>query len=307
MTDILAITFPIYLVIALGYALVRMQFIKPVFVDGIGQFAVRVGLPLLVFRAIVNAGDSSVINISVMTAYLIATLPLLLVGRTILHKVLGQRPGQSWSLALGIANPNSVMIGLPLASIVFPDYAAMVFASFMLVENCVIIALTLIGADLAGKKSEGLAKTLKGLGKSLIENPLLIAVLLALLARGIGWSPTGSLGQTINLLAQTGPGLALFYIGATVARFSLKGSPAVIGTISFGKLIAHPILALLIFPLFVDDPVLISVCVLFCAIPMLTIYPLLARKSESEDVAATALLVATSLSFVTVTLVLYLL
>lgn len=306
MLDILSITTPIYLVIAIGYVLVRLEFIKQSFVEGLGQFAVRVSLPMLVFLAIAGSGQNGGLHVGLMAGYLAVSLPLLVIGRLLLQHAFGQRPGQSWSLSLGIANPNSVMIGLPLSTIVFPDQAAIVFASFMLVENVVIIPLTLIGADLAGRKSQGLTKTLAGIGRSLIENPLLLAVLLALLARSINWAPTGTLEATIRLLGQTGPGLALFYIGATVARFNLKGSPMVISSITVGKLIIHPLIAMLVFPFFIDDPTLVAVAILFCAIPMLTIYPLLARKSESEDVAATALLVATSLSFLTVSATLYL-
>ena len=306
MLDILTVTTPIYLVIGLGYVLVRVRFIKPDFVEGLGQFAVRVSLPLLVFLAIAGAADSDVLHFGLMAGYMTATLPLLVLGRIALHRALGFRPGQSWSLSLGIANPNSIMIGLPLSAIIFPDQAAIVFASFMLIENVVLIPLTLIGADLSGRKSQGLSKTLRGIGVSLAENPLLIAVVLALVARSVNWAPSGMLEQTIQLIGQTGPGLALFYIGATVAKFSLNGSGLAISSITFGKLIVHPLLALLVFPLFVDDPQLVKVAILFCAIPMLTIYPLLARKSESEDIAATALLVATSLSFVTVSVTLYL-
>ena len=47
MLDILAITTPIYLVIAVGYMLVRVGFIKPVFVEALGQFAIRVSLSFI--------------------------------------------------------------------------------------------------------------------------------------------------------------------------------------------------------------------------------------------------------------------
>lgn len=306
MVDILSITTPIYLIIAIGYVLVRLEFIKQGFVEGLGQFAVRVSLPMLVFLAIAGSEQNGGLHIGLMAGYAVATLPLLVLGRLLLRYVFNQRPGRSWSLSLGIANPNSVMIGLPLSAIVFPDQAAIVFASLMLVENVIVIPLTLIGADLAGRKSKGLSNTLAGIGKSLIENPILIAVLLALLARSVSWAPTGTIEATIRILGQAGPGLALFYIGATVASSNLAGSRAVVSSITFGKLILHPLIALLVFPFFVDDPKLVTVAILFCSIPMLTIYPLLARKTESEAVAATALLMATGLSFLTVSATLYL-
>jgi len=307
MSDILTLTTPLYAIIALGYIFVKSGFINASFIDALGQFTIRISLPVLVFLAISTAGKGAVLNIPAMAGYLLSTLPLMLVGRWLLHRSFGFGPRQSWSLSLGVANPNSVMIGLPLSTIVFPDHAAIVFSSFMLIENVILIPLTLIGADVAGSKPKGMGKTIREIGKSLLSNPILLAVLLALAARGTDLGPQGTALKTLRILAQTGPGLALFYIGATVAKFSLSGSPAAISTITFAKLIVQPLLAMLIFPIFVSDPRLLATCILFTAIPMLTIYPLFARRTDSQSVAATALLVATTLSFPTVTYVLYLL
>lgn len=307
MTDILTLTTPLYAIIALGYIFVKTGFFQSSFIDAIGQFTIRISLPVLVFLAISTAGKGAVLSVPTMLGYVLATLPLMIAGRFLLKNALGFGPGQSWSLALGFANPNSVMIGLPLATIVFPEHAAIVFSSFMLVENVLLIPLTLIGADVSGSKSRGLSKTLREIGKSLMSNPILLSVLLALAVRAAEIPPEGTVLKTLKMIAQTGPGLALFYIGATVAKFSLSGSPAAISAITVGKPMVHPLIAILVFPLFVSDPTLLATCILFTSIPMLTIYPLFARKSESQDVAATALLIATTLSFPTVSLVLYLL
>ena len=307
MSDILTLTTPFYAIIAIGYIFVKSSFISASVIEALGQFTIRVSLPTLVFLAISTTDDNAMLHFPVMTAYLFVTLPLMLAGRWLLQRRFNYGPSQSWSLSLGIANPNSVMIGLPLSTIVFPDHSITVFCSFILIENVVIIPLSLIGADIAGGLQRRLRTTILEIAKSLLKNPILVAVLFALAARGLAVAPQGAVLETLAMLGETGPGLALFYIGATVAKFNLSGSPAAISTISFSKLVLHPLLAMLIFPIFVSDPGLLATCVLFTAIPMLTIYPVFAHKSDSQSTAATALLVATTLSFPTIIFVLYLL
>jgi predicted permease len=54
-----------------------------------------------------------------------------------------------------------------------------------------------------------------------------------------------------------------------------------------------------------DDPELRAAAVIFAATPMLSIYPILAQKYGFEEMCAAALLLATVLSFGTISLVLW--
>ena len=49
---------------------------------------------------------------------------------------------------------------------------------------------------------------------------------------------------------------------------------------------------------------LVATGILFASVPMFTVYPILARRFGSDGAAATALIVATVIGFVTITVVL---
>ncbi|MDG2341428.1 MAG: AEC family transporter [Paracoccaceae bacterium] len=307
MLDVFTITLPIYLIIALGFISVKTGMIGAGITDHLVQFVVKLAIPLMVFFTITTTGAGNVLNPNLMFAYCILILVFLVGGRTILKTGLHHRPGQSWSLALGIANPNTIMIGLPLATAVFPDQVTTAFTSFLLVENIIAIPLSLLAAEMAGRAPRSVHAAFNDVIRSFAKNAILIAVVAALIARVFGYAPSGPIETTIKLLGQTAPALALFYIGAVCTQFRFSGPIGTISVVASLKLIAMPATAAFLFPMLLDDPALIAASILMTSIPMLTIFPMLARKSDSEELAATLLIITTTASFFTVSATLMLL
>jgi predicted permease len=78
-----------------------------------------------------------------------------------------------------------------------------------------------------------------------------------------------------------------------------------VSTVALSKLLLHPIAVFLwLLPMPDVEPKLQTAAVVFASVPMLSIFPILAHRYEQEGFAAAALLVATTLSFVTITLIL---
>jgi predicted permease len=81
-----------------------------------------------------------------------------------------------------------------------------------------------------------------------------------------------------------------------------------VSAIALGKLLLHPLaVGLMMWLMPPDDPTLRAAAVVFAGTPMLSIYPILAQKYGFEDMCAAALLVATVLSFVSMSVILWLL
>ena len=62
MLAILAITTPIFLLIALGYLLVRVKLVPQAAIGGMGTFVVYLALPALLFKALSSRPVSDVYN-----------------------------------------------------------------------------------------------------------------------------------------------------------------------------------------------------------------------------------------------------
>jgi predicted permease len=110
------------------------------------------------------------------------------------------------------------------------------------------------------------------------------------------------------MMAGAAIALALFVIGGSLVNIPVKGMRQDMTALALGKLILHPAmvaaLALFFLP---HDPVSRTAAVAFAAAPMMAIWPVLAQRYGLEGFCAAALLLTTVLSFVTISVTLWLL
>ncbi|WP_323037752.1 AEC family transporter [Pararhodobacter sp.] len=305
MLNILSTTFPIYLLILLGVVAVRWGYIDGAHIAGLGQFALKICMPALIISAIAFPRTETALDLSFFGAYLLGSVATLLLGVTAVRLLLRQSRPDSWILSMGMANSNSGYMGFPVASLFFGADAAVVFAMTVVIECAVTIPLPMIAASAAGDKPARLSELLRNAVLAILRNPLIIAVGVAVLIRISGVPVAEPVEKAVGMLAGVAAPLALFIIGGTVARMSFSGHWRRSGAVSVGKLIVHPALVALMLMLVPGvPPTLIPIGILFAAMPMVTIYPILSAPFGLSAVTSTALLASTTASCVTISVVL---
>lgn len=305
MLDIFLTTLPIYLMIAVGYLAIRTRYLDPGHIAGLSQFALKIALIALIIRAIAFPAQDAGLNPSFFAAYAGGSFVTMLIGFAAARLILRQKSADSWILAMGMSNSNSGFLGFPIASLFFGPEAGLVFAMTMTTENALMLPIATVAAGASGHKGSKAALIVQA-GKRIVTNPLIIAVVVALAIRLTGITPGAQVERTIGLFAAAASPVALFVIGGTVAGMSFSGHWRRVSAVTIGKLVVHPLIvgaALFLVP--GVPPALIPVGILFAAVPMLTIYPILAAPFGLQQVSSTALLVSTLLSLVTVSLVLH--
>jgi len=301
MIDIFLLTVPVYLLIALGYACVRTGYVPQQHIGSISLFVVRICLPALVFTAVTVSSSGAALNWSFLFGYAIAAVAALTVGMLVMRYYFKQPAPLSWLLGLGMANSNSGFMGFPIASLVFGDVAGGVLALAMIVENMIVIPLALIASDMADARGGSGRQAIRQAFGNFVRNPLVIAIALALAVRATGLTMPEPLVRGLTMLSSVAPGVALFVVGGSVANYSMKGYWRRVTTITVGKLFLHPALTFAALSLLPGvDASLVPVGVLFAAVPMLSIFPILAERHGGGALSASALIVATIASFFTV-------
>jgi malonate transporter len=309
MLQTLAITGPIYLVIALGYLAVHLAIFSKADMRVLGTYVVRFALPALVFTALSQRPVGEILNGRYVLNYALGSLAVMMIA----FAWGWRRQGKSFTLSalcgLGMSSSNSGFIGFPIAvQLVGPATAAVGLAMCMLVENIVMIPLTLVMAD-SGHAGHG--KWHRILVQSLVQlarNPVILAIAGGFAVAQTGVRITGVLARTINMLAISSAAVSRFVIGGTLVGLKTKGMRRDVSAIALGKLLLHPLaVGLLMWALPPQDHTLRAAGVVFASTPMLSIYPILAQKYGFEDMCAAALLLATVLSFVTISVALWLL
>lgn len=309
MQQILAITTPIYLIIAAGFLAVRYGLFSKPDMRVLGRFVIQFCMPALIFRALSQRSLGEVLNTGYLLAYALGSLAVL--GLAVLYaRRVKRRPMTLAALqGLGMSASNSGFVGYPIVLQTIGPPAAVALALCMIVENLLILPLGIALAD-RGDNPEGASQrwhqaVLQSLS-GLLKNPMILAILAGFAFALLGLQLPEVLGRTVQIVATAASPIALFVIGGTLVGVRLAGVRRDLAFITFGKLVLHPLAVFcLLWLLPPIDPTLRTAAVLFAAMPMMSIYPVIAQKYQQDGLCAAALLVATVASFATISTLLW--
>ena len=309
MLETLAITGPIYLVIALGFLAARFGMFSKTDMRALGTFVVKFALPALVFTALSQRPVNQILDPRYLLDYAIGSVIVMLVA----FAWGWWRQGKSFTLSalcgLGMSSSNSGFIGYPIAvQVVGPGNAAVALAMCMVIENLLMIPLGIMMADSGSSTAGKWHRILRQSFVQLARNPIILGMVGGFSVALLGLPISGVLARTINMLSMSSAAVSLFVCGGALVGLHMKGMRRDVTAIALGKLVLHPLLVGVMIWLWPPhEPALRAAAVLFAAMPMLSIYPLLAQKYGFEGFCAAALLLATVLSFGSISVVLWLL
>lgn len=296
----LALTGPVYLLIAVGYAAVRLGAFSLVELRVLGRFVIQLALPALLFKSLAQSPRPGGVEGLYLLAYGGGSVASLFLVRSWARRWRGQSPAAASLSGLGAAASNSGLLGYPIVAQWLGPTAGLGLALGMLVENMLVIPL---GLALADRGSEQLSwrQALAQAVATWARHPMIIAIVL-----GFGCAMSGITlpdwgARAVQILAAAASPVALFVIGGSLLGVRLEGQRQDIAGVALAKLLLHPACVLLALWLLPPLPVpLRMAAVLFAAMPMLSIYPLVAMKHGLEGRSAAILLVATVTAFVTI-------
>lgn len=304
---IAATVLPIFAVIALGYTAVRARAFPKSAVPYMGQFVVGFCLPALVFTTVSRSPISDVINPWYVGIYALGGM------LTYWTVVAGFRliAGESWTAAsgygLGTSISNSAFVGAPVLIAVYGSLPANAFTMNLLVENIVMLPTILVVFEVSRSLHQG-AMNLGALAqvfRNLLRNRILLALMAGLAVNLSGLPVAEGVYTSLGFLVDAAIGVALFTIGGSLVGTPLRGNFWSIGGVAAGKLILHPlIVAALVWLAPPFDAELERIAILSAAMPMLSIYPVLAGRYQPDNAYAATLMVTTLASMVTLSVAL---
>lgn len=296
MQQILSLTTPLYLIIALGYLAVRFGVFEKEQMGVFGRFLLLVILPALVFRAIAQHPLAEVLNFHYFVVYALASLLAHGLGFAYARWFAGKSRAEAALFGMGMGTSNSVFVGYPIIEQLIGAPAGIALALCLLVENLIMIPLTLVLGD--SREDLPWQRALWQSLKSLVRNPIFIGILAGLACSASGLALPRSLERTLQLISNGAAVVALFMIGGVLVGRRIEGWGKGMSAIVVGKLLIHPLLVLLlllVLPPF--DPILQSAALLFACMPIPAIYPAIALRYRFDGFCAAALVLVTVVSF----------
>jgi predicted permease len=306
MIDILNIALPFFGLILLGVIAGRIWNKGEDGLAWLNIYVLYFALPPLIFMVVAQTPIEKLANPIYVLATAGATstcfLLMLLIARGVFKASIREAALQGTSAAYG----NVGYMGLPLAVAFFGQEAAVPAALVFSFDCAVLFILTAVFAGLEDKQKHT-TQLIGKILKDVITHPFNVATLLGILASAIKWQPEGGLLTIVEMLMRSAAPVALFAMGVTV---SLRGKPEInreLGTLSFIKIVLHPILAFAAVYLFVSaDTAWLQVAVMMAALPTATNAFILARQYNAYVAGAGAAVIATTaISVITIPLIVY--
>ena len=312
--QILTITFPFFALVLCGYIAAHSGMLPLPAIPGMNAFVLFFALPCLLYRFGASTPIAQLLDPSVALTYLLCAL--ILVGFVVAvtrHGRIGWNDAAFGAL-VG-AFPNTGFMGVPLlVALLGPKAAGPAIVTIMVdmvFTTSLCIALSRLGSHGLGEVSAGQAakKALRGVA----TNPMPWSILLGAVVSALELDFPKPIVQTVGLLADSASPVALFTIGAVLARSRIlthtgESHPVhwmEVVPVAAIKLFLHPLLVLLVgagaiqmgAPL---DRFALTVLVLLSALPSASNVSLLAERFEADTGRiAQIILVSTAAAFLT--------
>ena len=308
MLSVLLITFPFFALVLCGYLAARGGVLPQPAIPGLNAFVLYFALPCMLYRFGSATPAAQLFNPVIALLWLLAAA--LIVAAT---AGWARRQGGSWpDAAMGAlvaAFPNSGFMGVPLILALLGAGAVGPVMATLLVDLVVTTSLC-IGLSQWGAAGErGPAQAVGRALQSVLRNPMPWSILLGALAGALGFALWAPLGKTVQLLADAASPVALFTIGAVLARSQMRpattagqAAPRDVGVLAVTKLLLHPLLVWTMGTLAVRagalDTSALTPLVLVAALPAASNVSLLAERFGADNGrVARVILWSTALAF----------
>ena len=249
MLDILLVTFPFFALVLCGYVAARRRMLPFDAISGLNTFVLYFALPCMLYRFGAGTPVAQLLDAAAISVYLLCALVL------VAFVVWSSRNARiGWNDAsfgaLVAAFPNTGFMGVPLLVALLGAQAAGPAILTIMIDLLITSSLCIALSRLDGADEHGVEKATKNAMKGVALNPMPWSIVLGGAASALQLVPLQPVAQTIGLLADSASPVALFTIGAVLARSQFVAAqeehdPMPCGDfapVALIKLLVHPLL-----------------------------------------------------------------
>jgi malonate transporter len=310
--DVLLITFPFFGLVLCGYIAARRRMLPFEAISGLNSFVLYFALPCMLYRFGASTPIAQLLDGAAIAVYLLCALVLVgFVVAVSMNRRIGWNDASFGALVA--AFPNTGFMGVPLLVALLGAAAAGPAILTILVDLLVTTSLCVALSRLDGADEHGASKAAKNALRGVALNPMPWAIVLGGVSSALQMQPVKPVLQTIGLLADSASPVALFTIGAVLARSQFMAAqrehaPMPLRDyvpVAVVKLVVHPLLVLMVGAAAISlglplDKFALTVMVLVAALPSASNVSLLAARFGADTGRiARIILLTTAAAFLT--------
>lgn len=303
MSDLVDVILPVFLVLGFGYAAAWRGLFSESAVDGLMRFATSFAVPCLLFTAISRIDLSADFSLPLMLSFYIGAFSGFAVA-FLGAKLLFDRPVED-CISFGFAGlfSNSLLLGLPITERAYGAEALIGNYAIISIHAPLLYAFGIILMETARSRGSGFGLALiQRVLKSIFTNPLVIGILLGFVVN-IGNIPVpGPLTAAIDMMVRAALPAALFGLGGVLLRYRPEGDIKAIAFVAAVSLVLHPGLTYLLgrYAFALDQAQLRSAVMTAAMAPGVNVYLFANMYGAARRVAASAVLLGTACSIITI-------
>ena len=301
MQALLDVILPVFLVIGFGYLAVWRGYFSHAAVDGLMLFTQNFAIPCLLFAAISRLDLGQTFDLKLLFTFYTGATVCFFAG------VFGARYvfKRDWEdcIAIGFCClfSNSLMLGLPITERAFGTAALKSNYAIVAIHSPFCYGLGITAMEVVRARGQSTAKLTTTVFKAMFRNALIVGILLGFAVNITGFPMPAPVTGAVDLMVKAALPAALFGMGGVLVRYRPEGDLKVILCVCAVALVLHPtIVSLLGRELALPDEAIRSSVLTAAMAPGINTYVFANMYGRARRVAASVVLIGTTLSILTV-------
>lgn len=303
------IVLPVFLLLGIGYAAARTGYLPPTIAEPLNAFTIKLAVPVLLFRALYRLDLSAAFHPALLASFYAGAFTSFIAGIVLARLAWRRRPGELVAVGFCAMFSNLVLLSVPIVQRAFGEEALTPAFGIIALHAPLLYIVGTTVMELSRRDGRPLPETLRTALFSILANTLMIGIVAGALFNLAGIHLPEPVMATVDMLASAAIPVALFGVGASLTRYRLKAELSESLMVSTLALIVHPLIAFVLADrVFALAPEYVRVAVILAAMPPgMNVYIFAVMYDRAVALAASVILVATTLSVATITLWLYVL
>lgn len=268
MGPILNVVFPIFAIMAAGYAAGRFGILGKDSGEALNRFVYFIALPALFFVSMARVSLDEVFNLPFLGAYGGGAAATFVIAVAVAKYAFPNRLGALGLAGLSAIFSNTGYMGIPLLMLAFGEAGMLPAIISTILNGAVIMAFGIVLLELDVHQGKSGLVVLRNALRGVVRSPLVLSAVTGLLASGLGLPLPQAVATFCDLLGASAGPCALFAIGLFMVGKSPTAGATEVSWLVFLKLLVQPAITwLLAYRVFTMDPVWAAGALVLSALP----------------------------------------
>lgn len=301
MGPILNVVFPIFAIMAAGYAAGHFRLLGAASSEALNRFVYFIALPALFFVSMARVSLGEVFNLPFLGAYGGGAAATFVIAVAVAKFAFPNRLGALGLAGLSAIFANTGYMGIPLLMLAFGEPGMLPAIISTILNGAVIMAFGIVLLELDVHQGKSALVVLRNVLGGVLRSPLVLSAAGGLMFSGLGLPLPQAVTAFCDILGASAGPCALFAIGLFMVGKSPTAGMTEVSWLVFLKLLIQPLITWwLAFHVFTMDPIWAAGALIQSALPTGALVFVLAQQYDIYVQRSTAaIMVSTVVSIVT--------